>query len=348
MDTTERNFESTIEAYLLGNGATSTADLVADERVPYGPTAGYVERDPKKHYDRGLCLDHEALLGFIYATQPEQWEKLKVQHGDGVKDRFLRRLVKEIEARGTLDVLRRGVTDLGSRFDLAYFRPETGLNEEHKRLYNANTLSVMRQVHYSQKNENSLDLVLLLNGLPIITAELKNPLTNQTVQDAVGQYRRDRDPKEPLLSFGRCLAHFAVDPDLVYVATHLQGRKTRFLPFNRGDNNGAVQLRPLQEDRRGPGVRRSVQGVRLQEGGEPAQPEDRVAGPGERKDPSGPQRGPTTEDRPTEEEQGVEVLETLAYVAQIAGGIGILVAATLLVHRSQLNFDVIMNCNQRF
>ena len=219
VDTTEKNFESTIEDDLH--------------------SSGYVKRDPKKHYDRSLCLDSETLFGFIYATQPEQWEKLKVQHGPEVKARFLRRLVKEIESRGTLDVLRRGVTDLGSKFDLGYFKPETGLNEEHQRLHNANSFSVMRQVHFSEKNEKSLDLVLFLNGLPIITAELKNPLTGQNVQDAVVQYRKDRDPKEPLFSFGRCLAHFAVDPDVVYVTTHLRSQKTRFLPFNKGREGGA-------------------------------------------------------------------------------------------------------------
>src|SRR5215212_9363778 len=135
MDVSEKDFETTIEDRLLASG--------------------YVKRDPTKDYDRTRCLDPEALFDFIYATQPEEWEKLKVQHGEEVKERFLRRLVKEIETRGTLDVLRRGVTDLGSKFDLAYFRPETGLNEEHERLYNANTFSEMRQVHFSQKNEKS-------------------------------------------------------------------------------------------------------------------------------------------------------------------------------------------------
>ncbi|MDP9476800.1 MAG: type I restriction endonuclease, partial [Actinomycetota bacterium] len=213
VDVSEKDVEATIEQHLL--------------------SSGYVKRDPKS-YNRARCLDPEALFGFIYATQPEAWEKLKVQHGPEVKERFLKRLTKEIEVRGTLDVLRRGVVDLGSKFDLAYFKPETGLNEEHKRLYNANLFSVMRQVRYSEKNQNSLDLVLFLNGLPIITAELKNPLTNQTVQDAVAQYRKDRDSKEPLLAFQRCLAHFAVDPDMVYVTTRLQDQKTRFLPFNKG------------------------------------------------------------------------------------------------------------------
>src|SRR5690606_31492268 len=119
------------------------------------------------------------------------------------------------------------------------FRPASGLNEETRRLYLANLFSVVRQLRYSTANENCLDLVIFLNGIPIFTAELKNPLTSQTVEDAMRQYRRDRDPREPLFAYGRCLAHFAVDPDLVYVATHLAGEKTRFLPFNKGKFGGA-------------------------------------------------------------------------------------------------------------
>jgi len=180
------------------------------------------------------------LFNFIYTTQPQMWEKLRTQHGTEVKERFTRRLVNEIKARGTLDVLRRGVKDSGCRFEMAYFKPVSGLNEEHRRLYNGNILSVIRQLHYSEKEPNkSLDMVLFLNGLPIVTAELKNPLKGQTVQDAVQQYRRDRDPKEPFFTFGRCLAHFAVDTDLVYMTTHLKGGSTVFLPFNKGNVGGA-------------------------------------------------------------------------------------------------------------
>ena len=131
------------------------------------------------------------------------------------------------------------VKDMGCTFRLAYFRPASGLNEETRRLYMANFFAVVRQVRYSTKNENSLDLVLFLNGIPIFTAELKNPLSGQTVEDAIRQYKTDRDPREPLLAYGRCLAHFAVDPNLVYVTTHLAGPKTRFLPYNRGKFGGA-------------------------------------------------------------------------------------------------------------
>jgi type I restriction enzyme R subunit len=190
-------------------------------------------------YDRALCLDPEMLFQFIYTTQPREWEKLKAQHGAEVKQKFLRRLVREIERRGTLDVLRKGVKDYGCKFQLAYFAPSSALNVEHARAYRGNILSVIRQLKYSEKSEKSLDLVLFLNGLPVVTAELKNHLTGQTVEDAVRQYREDRDPREPLLSFGRRLVHFAMDDDLVYMTTRLEGKNTRFLPFNQGRAGGA-------------------------------------------------------------------------------------------------------------
>ena len=218
MDTSEKDFETGIFSYLAGSG--------------------YACRDASS-YDRTLCLDTEALFQFLYATQAKAWEKLKVQHGEQAKERFVKRLAGQIEKRGTLDILRKGVDDLGCHFELAYFRPETTLNEEHARLYGSNILGVMRQVHYSEKNDNCLDLVLFVNGLPVITAELKTPLKGQTVKNAVEQYKYDRDPKEPLFAFRRCLAHFAVDTDLVFMTTRLQGGKTWFLPFNRGHERGA-------------------------------------------------------------------------------------------------------------
>lgn len=239
MNISEKDFETTIVQSLTGE-LLSTSPGTREHGHDYGtPPLRYVERRAE-HYDRARCLDPGPLFDFIYATQSDTWAQLQQQHGeDRVRERFLQRLVREIEARGTLDVLRHGVIDLGCKFTLAYFRPEGTLNQEHGRLYYANVLSVTRQVHYSQKNANSLDLVLFLNGLPIITAELKNPLTGQDVQSAVAQYRQDREPKEPLLSFGRCLAHFAVDTDLVYMTTQLQRDQTRFLPFNKGHDDGA-------------------------------------------------------------------------------------------------------------
>ena len=137
-----------------------------------------------------------------------------------------------------MTVLRQGVKATGCKFRHAFWKPETTFNPDTEMLYQANQISVMRQVRYSEKTDHSLDLVLFLNGLPLFTAELKNPLNGQDVTDAITQYRGSRDPREPLFVLGRCLAHFAVDPFLVYVATPLQGNDTVFLPFNRGDGEG--------------------------------------------------------------------------------------------------------------
>ncbi|MFH0944558.1 MAG: DEAD/DEAH box helicase family protein, partial [Planctomycetota bacterium] len=240
----ERRFETDIECALLANGphaCAGGASVVAERAPLFGEAApgGYLKRDGKIDYDRKRCLLPGDVLDFLYATQPKEWEKYKLQHTGEARERFLTRLVRELERRGVLDVLRHGVKDTGCKFQLAFFRPVSGLNEELRRLYEANLFAVVRQLHYSQQNENSLDLGLFLNGIPIFTAELKSPLNGQDVQDAVKQYRFNRDPKEPLLTFRRCLAHFAVDPDLVYVTTRLSGVKTRFLPFNRGKFGGA-------------------------------------------------------------------------------------------------------------
>ena len=219
MKVSEKSFEDAIESHVL--------------------MAGYLKRDPLHNYDRSLCLDPQLVFDFIIATQPEEWKKLQKHHGKDAKRKFVARVASEIRKRGTLDVLRIGVKDYGCKFKLAYFVPSSGLNEELQKLYEANIFSVVRQVKFSEKTEQSLDLGLFLNGIPIITAELKNPLNGQNVQDAVWQYRRDRSPKEPFLLMGRCLAHFAVDPELIFMTTHLQGVKTEFLPFNKGRDGGA-------------------------------------------------------------------------------------------------------------
>jgi type I restriction enzyme R subunit len=228
MDISEKAFESHIEECLCR-------------------THGYRSRisrqkDRNFHYDKNLCLDWELLLEFITATQPDTWKTLEKQHGKAtVRQKFLNRLTREIERRGTLDVLRRGIKDYGCYFQLAYFAPVSTLNPEHQTLYRKNILSVMRQCHYSAiETKDAIDLVLCLNGLPIFTIELKNKQTGQSVEDAREQYKRDRDPKsEPLLQFKRCLAHFAVDDDEVYMTTRLEGKRTYFLPFNRGDRGAA-------------------------------------------------------------------------------------------------------------
>ena len=192
------------------------------------------------------------MLDFLLATQPKECERLSQHYGADVKPRFLGRLSREIARRGALDVLRNGVRDSGCKFRLAYFQPASGLNEELRRLHGANLFAVVRQLRFSEQTNQrresatgrgaasqSVDLILFLNGIPVFTAELKNPLTGQTVEDAISQYRNDRDPREPLFGYGRCLAHFAVDPEQVFVTTHLAGPRTRFLPFNQGRYGGA-------------------------------------------------------------------------------------------------------------
>ena len=202
---------------------------------------GYRLRDSQAYFDRSLALDWELVLEFITATQPDTWSDLEKQHGSQTVAKFKRRLGREIHRRGTLDVLRHGVKDSGCYFQLAYFKPATTLNPEHQTLYGKNIFSVIRQCRYSAvETHDALDLVLFLNGLPIFTLELKNKLTSQTVANAREQYRNDRSPKnEPLLQFRRCLVHFAVDDDEVWMTTKLEDKSTRFLPFNRGYNGGA-------------------------------------------------------------------------------------------------------------
>ena len=234
----EHAFESAIEEALLRSAHVGVGDEIPWLEDRGFPPGGYRKRNADD-YDRALCLLPDDVIAFVLATQPEQWKKLSQHHGKDVQARFMRRLSSEIDRRGTLDVLRRGIKDTGCAFRLAFFRPASGLNEETRRLHVANFFTVVRQLRYSEKNQNSLDLGLFLNGIPIFTAELKNPLTGQNVEDAIRQYKTDRDPREPLFKYGRCLGHFAVDPDLIYVTTHLNGARTRLLPFNKGKFGGA-------------------------------------------------------------------------------------------------------------
>lgn len=241
-DISEKNFEATIESLLLAGGPEDPEpNRGVDERtvVEGAYAAGRYHRRIAEQYDKSLCLIPKDVLDFIAITQPKEWDKLRKNVPDETETHVLVRLSEEIKKYGTLHVLRHGFKTLGCKFDLAYFPPVTALNPELQKLYQGNIFSVVRQLRYSEKNENSLDTAIFLNGLPIFTVELKNPLTGQSVQNAIRQYRLDRDPREPLFAFRRCLAHFAVDPDLVYYTTKLAGATTYFIPFNRGDKNGA-------------------------------------------------------------------------------------------------------------
>jgi type I restriction enzyme R subunit len=220
MKVDERGFEESIEASLLAGG--------------------YLKSEPA-HFDPLLGLDTAELFAFIGETQITEWERLLGRYGndpDVAQRGFAKRLAAELDARGTVEVLRQGVVDLGVTIRLAFFQPAHGLTPELQELYAANRVSVTRQLAYEPGSTKTLDMVLLVNGIPTATAELKNPLTNQDVEHAIGQYRRDRDPVNLTLA-RRALVHFAVDPDRVAMTTKLAGQSTQFLPFNLGHDGGA-------------------------------------------------------------------------------------------------------------
>ena len=219
---TETAYEAAIEDYLLLHG-------------------GYTKGDPQS-FDRERCLDTGVLLAFIQETQPTEWQYLIDLQKDKAAETFLDDLCRALgsEHEGCLKVLRHGFKCFGKLFRVAAFAPASGLNPDTQRLYAANRLTVTRQLRYSARHENELDLTLSLNGIPVATAELKNPMTGQTWRHAVHQYKHDRDGKDLMFQFKkRALVHFAVDPDEVYMTTRLSGGATWFLPCNKGLSNGA-------------------------------------------------------------------------------------------------------------
>lgn len=201
-------------------------------------------------YNRVDCLDDELLFEFLEETQPKEVERLKTTHRNNYQQRIKYLINRKIKDNtvvnekclgGITNLLRAGVVDgnTGIKLKLFYDKPVSSLNPKDADNYEKNIFSVTRQVHYSTQNEKSLDLVIFINGIPIITFELKNELTKQNVKDAIKQYKKDRDPKEELFRLARCLTHFAVDTDQVWMCTRLNGEKSHFLPFNKGNNNGA-------------------------------------------------------------------------------------------------------------
>ncbi|MHB8999383.1 MAG: type I restriction endonuclease subunit R, partial [Thermoanaerobaculia bacterium] len=190
-------------------------------------------------YDREYAVDLKQLGEFLAKTQPRIAESLHLEQDSPTRRKFLARLQGEITRRGTIDVLRHGIKHGPATADLFYGTPTPG-NKKAEVRFAANRFSVTRQVRYSKdETQLALDLALFINGLPVATFELKNSLTKQTVQDAVEQYKRDREPRELLFQFGRCIAHFAVDDHQIRFCTHLKGKPSWFLPFNKGWNDGA-------------------------------------------------------------------------------------------------------------
>ena len=201
---------------------------------------GFHEVSPTA-YDKELCLIPSEVIAFIQETQADKYNLLKLdQYGDKVDEKIVANVAKTYKDHKdkTLDLLRNKVKDRGVQLDMVYWQPANDKTPDHQLWYEQNRLAVVRQLKYSKRNENSIDIVLFVNGIPIVTLELKNELTGQNHHNAIKQYIQDRDPKgEPFLEFKRCLVHFAVGTEKVFMTTELKGKGTFFLPFNKGLDN---------------------------------------------------------------------------------------------------------------
>ncbi len=241
MDTSEKGLETLICRALTGRDCFAGSEEPTQEEVhercgTYAP--GWVPGDPKD-YNREFCVDLKKLYDFLLETQPKVVPALELEQDSPVRRAFLSRLQGEISKRGTIDVLRNGLKHGPLHVDLFYGTPSPGNSAAGDR-FKANRFSVTRQLCYSRdETRRSLDLAMFINGLPVITFELKNSLTKQTVEDAIRQYQRDRDPREKLFEFGRCVVHFALDENEVHFCTQLKGKASWFLPFNKGYLDGA-------------------------------------------------------------------------------------------------------------
>ena len=220
-DTTEKGLEAHISQYLVEEN-------------------NYLLRE-NKVYDNVSCIDSELLFQFIEATQPKAVAKIKTYHKDLYEQKILKRLNDQIQAKGIIEVLRKGITDgfTDTKLMLFYDKPVSAYNTDANALYQANLFSVMRQVYFSPNDKKSLDMMIFINGIPVISFELKNELTKQNVQNAIRQYKEDRDPNEELFRLGRLMVNFAVDSEEIWMCTQLKKEKSYFLPFNKGYNNGA-------------------------------------------------------------------------------------------------------------
>jgi type I restriction enzyme R subunit len=215
----ESAFETVIESHLFDNG--------------YSPI-------DRAGYNSARAIFPETVLAFIQKTQPKEWNKLEALLGPQTGDQVISDLCKWMDIHGSLATLRHGFKCYGRKLHIAYFKAVHTMNPELDKAYAANILGLTRQVFFSTRNNKSIDLLFSLNGVPVATAELKNPMTGQTYENAISQYKKDRDPREPLFEFKRrTLVHFAVDTEQVFMTTRLAGDATYFLPFNKGYDAGA-------------------------------------------------------------------------------------------------------------
>lgn len=216
-DYKEKRFEQDIEEYLTTKG-------------------GYIKGNPKA-FDRSLALDMNTFIIFIKKSQPKQWARFEKIYGSDSERQMIDRFCREVKMVGLLKVFRQGFTDRGIKFRAVFFKPETTINPTTMAQYNANILHCTRQLHYSLQNKNSIDIVLFINGIPVVSMELKCQFTGQNTDNAIKQYKFDRATKDALFEFkNRVLVHFAVDLSNVYMTTKLEGANTYFLPFNQGSN----------------------------------------------------------------------------------------------------------------
>ena len=216
-DYKEKRFEQDIEEYLTTHG-------------------GYIKGNPKA-FDRKLALDVNTFVSFIKTSQPKAWERFEKIYGGDSEKQIVERFCREVKMVGLLKVFRQGFTDRGIKFRVVFWKPETSINETSRMQYESNIFHCTRQLHYSLQNENSIDIVLFINGIPVVSMELKCQFTGQDTSNAINQYKFDRASKDAIFEFkNRVLVHFAVDLSNVYMTTRLEGASTYFLPFNQGSN----------------------------------------------------------------------------------------------------------------
>jgi type I restriction enzyme R subunit len=216
-DVKEKRFEQDIEEYLITSG-------------------GYMKGNPSA-FDRKLAIDKTTFISFIKVSQPAQWQRYEKIYGADSENKIVERFNREVKMTNLLNVFRHGFIDRGIKFRAVFWKPETSLNTTSQNQYEANIFHCTRQLHYSLQNENSIDIVLFINGIPVVSMELKCQFTGQDTSNAIQQYKFDRASKDTIFAFKeRVLVHFAVDLTKVYMTTRLEGDKTYFLPFNQGSN----------------------------------------------------------------------------------------------------------------
>ena len=237
--TNEQALESIIEKSLTGTCQEELKNGVSEAKPSYGNNDKFYIGN-SSDFNKEYAIDEKRFWDFLETSQADELEKLK-KRDSNYKVKILQRLDKMIKRYGILQILKKGLDVEDTHFTLFYVAPLASSSDMVKKRFNSNQFSVTRQVAYSLTNPLlEIDMVIFINGLPIITIELKNPWTGQSAKfHGIKQYKEDRDPKDKLLNFARCIVHFAIDTDEAYMTTKLDGKKTFFLPFNKGYNNGA-------------------------------------------------------------------------------------------------------------